>query len=130
MTSNLFDISGRVALVTGGRRGLGPAMSAGLAAAGAKLACIGTADQCDELRNRVAACGGELAYFQATSTSTPLPPGISIPRCARRSSTTRSASRKSARGSPPDAGDNRRTSSDHCYSWQATPATTSMGTCW
>ena len=50
MTNNLFDISGRVALVTGGRRGLGLAMSEGLASAGAKLACIDIADDCDELR--------------------------------------------------------------------------------
>ena len=62
---NLFDLSGRVAVVTGGRRGLGLAMSEGLATAGAKLACIGIADECDELRNRVEACGAELAYFQA-----------------------------------------------------------------
>ena len=65
MTNNLFDISGRVALVTGGRRGLGLAMSEGLAAAGAKLACIGTAAECDELRSRVEPLGAELAYFQA-----------------------------------------------------------------
>ena len=65
MTSNLFDISGRVAVVTGGRRGLGLAMSEGLAAAGAKIACIDIADECDELRNRVESHGSELAYFQA-----------------------------------------------------------------
>jgi 2-dehydro-3-deoxy-D-gluconate 5-dehydrogenase len=65
MTRNLFDISGRVALVTGGRRGLGLAMSEGLAAAGAKLACVGSSPDCAELRRRVEACGGELAYFQA-----------------------------------------------------------------
>ena len=65
MTSNLFDISGRVALVTGGRRGLGLAMSEGLAAAGAKLACIDIADECDELRNRTESLGAELAYFKA-----------------------------------------------------------------
>ena len=51
--SRMFDITGRVALVTGGRRGLGLAMSEGLAAAGAKLACIGTADECEELQKRV-----------------------------------------------------------------------------
>jgi 2-dehydro-3-deoxy-D-gluconate 5-dehydrogenase len=60
-----FDIVGKVALVTGGRRGLGLAMSEGLAAAGAKLVCIGTADDCDELRSKIAAHNGELAYFQA-----------------------------------------------------------------
>jgi 2-dehydro-3-deoxy-D-gluconate 5-dehydrogenase len=60
-----FDISGRVALVTGGRRGLGLAMSEGLAAAGAKIACVDIADDCDELRSRIKSIGGELAYFQA-----------------------------------------------------------------
>ncbi|MCX6872356.1 MAG: SDR family oxidoreductase [Verrucomicrobia bacterium] len=61
----LFGISGCVAMVTGGRRGLGLAMSEGLASAGAKLACIDIADECNELRNRVEAHGTELAYFQA-----------------------------------------------------------------
>ncbi len=63
--SRMFDIAGKVALVTGGRRGLGLAMSEGLAAAGAELACVGTAEECDELRRRVGARGGKLAYFQA-----------------------------------------------------------------
>ena len=54
-----------MALVTGGRRGLGLAMSEGLAAAGAKLACVGAADDCDELRKRVEPLGTDLAYFQA-----------------------------------------------------------------
>jgi 2-deoxy-D-gluconate 3-dehydrogenase len=65
MTNNLFDISGRVAMVTGGRRGLGLAMCEGLASAGAKLACIGSAPDCDELRKKVAPLGTELIYFQA-----------------------------------------------------------------
>ena len=68
MHGSLFDISGRVALVTGGRRGLGLAMSEGLAAAGARLACVDVSADCDELRRRVEACGGELAYFQADLT--------------------------------------------------------------
>jgi 2-deoxy-D-gluconate 3-dehydrogenase len=61
----LWDLSGRVALVTGGRRGLGLAMAEGLAAAGVKLACVGSAADDGELRRRIAACGGEAAYFQA-----------------------------------------------------------------
>jgi 2-deoxy-D-gluconate 3-dehydrogenase len=65
MTNKLFDISGRVALVTGGRRGLGLAMSEGLASAGAKLACIGTAKDCKELQNRIDSLSAELAYFRA-----------------------------------------------------------------
>jgi 2-dehydro-3-deoxy-D-gluconate 5-dehydrogenase len=65
MTNNLFDISGRVALVTGGRRGLGLAMCEGLASAGAKLACVGSAAECDELRRRIEPFGTELLYLQA-----------------------------------------------------------------
>jgi 2-deoxy-D-gluconate 3-dehydrogenase len=63
--NRLFDISGRVAVVTGGRRGLGLAMSEGLASAGAKLACIGKDADFSELQHRVEACGVELACFQA-----------------------------------------------------------------
>jgi 2-deoxy-D-gluconate 3-dehydrogenase len=68
MTNDLFNISGRVALVTGGRRGLGLALSEGLAAGGAKLACAAIADECDELRTRVKSHGSELAYFKADLT--------------------------------------------------------------
>jgi 2-deoxy-D-gluconate 3-dehydrogenase len=61
----LWDLSGRVALVAGGRRGLGLAMCEGLAAAGVKVGCVGSGSDCHELRRRMEACGGEMAYFQA-----------------------------------------------------------------
>src|SRR5437868_14779897 len=37
MAENLFDLSGRVALITGGNKGLGKAMARGLAEAGADV---------------------------------------------------------------------------------------------
>ena len=61
----LFDINGRVALVTGGRSGLGMAMSEGLAAAGAKLAVVDVRDEWSDITARVKAVDGELACFQA-----------------------------------------------------------------
>ena len=42
MNASLFDLSGRVALVTGSSRGLGRAMAEGLAVAGARLLINGT----------------------------------------------------------------------------------------
>ncbi len=63
--TNLFDIRGKVACLTGGRRGLGLAMAEGLAAAGARLAVISASRDCAELRRRVAPAGAELEYLQA-----------------------------------------------------------------
>ena len=37
MSANLFDLSGKTALVTGGSKGLGKAMARGLAEAGADV---------------------------------------------------------------------------------------------
>jgi NAD(P)-dependent dehydrogenase (short-subunit alcohol dehydrogenase family) len=48
MPSNLFDLSGRVALVTGGSKGLGKAMARGLAEAGADVVISSRHE--DELR--------------------------------------------------------------------------------
>jgi 2-deoxy-D-gluconate 3-dehydrogenase len=62
---NLFDIRGRVALVTGARRGLGLAMATGLAAAGVKLVCVASSPDCDQLRDAVRDVAGEMLYIQA-----------------------------------------------------------------
>jgi len=63
--SDRFDVRGKVALVTGGRRGLGLAMVVGLAEAGAQLAVVATGRDCKELRRIIRPYGTELLYIPA-----------------------------------------------------------------
>jgi len=65
MKSNLFDIKGKVAMVTGARRGLGLAMATGLVEAGAKLVAVASSPDCQGLRKMVRKLGGEMLYLQA-----------------------------------------------------------------
>ncbi len=58
MSKRIFDLSGRVALVTGGSKGLGKAMARGLAEAGADI--IISSRHEDELQAAVAAIGAGL----------------------------------------------------------------------
>jgi len=48
MKKNLFDLTGRTAIVTGGRRGLGQAMAKGLNDYGANVAVVARTDEFDE----------------------------------------------------------------------------------
>lgn len=54
----LFSLSGKVALVTGSRAGLGRAMAAGLAEAGAEVVLHGHHDDLDETQAQIARAGG------------------------------------------------------------------------
>ncbi len=65
-----FRLDGRVALVTGGSKGLGEAMARGFAEAGAKVAITSRhADECEETAHRVAdATDGEVLALQGDVT--------------------------------------------------------------
>ncbi len=62
---SLFSLEGKVALVTGGRRGLGLAIATGLARAGASLAVVARAAEYQELSMRIRPTGAQLLYLQA-----------------------------------------------------------------
>ncbi len=66
--TNPFDLSGKVALVTGGRRGLCLAMTEGLARAGARIAVADIAEDYRELARRMASIGAEMEYFRVDLT--------------------------------------------------------------
>lgn len=57
MILDLFKLDGRVAVVTGARRGLGQAMALGLAQAGADVVSVTRSDPSNETRCLVEACG-------------------------------------------------------------------------
>lgn len=60
---NAFDLTGKVALVTGSDRGLGQGMALGLAEAGADIAGIGISDG-EETSNLVSDCGRRYFHQQ------------------------------------------------------------------
>ena len=63
--NRLFGLEGKVALVTGGRRGLGRAMVLGLVEAGARVAAVARSPEAGDLVKEVQAQGGTLLYIQA-----------------------------------------------------------------
>lgn len=58
-------LDGRVAIVTGGRRGLGAAMARGLAAAGAKIAVVAKSDSAGPIADEIRALGVDFHYVRA-----------------------------------------------------------------
>ena len=66
MPPNLFDLTGRKAIVTGGGRGLGRAMAVGLAQYGADVAIVSrTRAQLEETAAEIAGTGREVLMFPA-----------------------------------------------------------------
>lgn len=66
----LFSLSGRVALVTGARAGLGRAIAAGLASAGAEVILHGHRDDLDETEAQIARAGGTSRRWVADFSDT------------------------------------------------------------
>lgn len=62
-TASLFDVRGRVALITGGRRGLGRAMALGLAEAGARVAVVARSADPGDLPAEMERRGADWRYF-------------------------------------------------------------------
>lgn len=66
MTSGLFDLSGKVALVTGSSVGIGRMIAQGLADAGAKVYVVSrTAADCDRAAAEIVAGGGQAVALAA-----------------------------------------------------------------
>jgi 2-deoxy-D-gluconate 3-dehydrogenase len=67
---NLFDLSGRIAVVTGGNGGIGLGMAEGLAAAGATVVLAGrNAEKGRSAAQRIVRAGGKAEFAEADVTS-------------------------------------------------------------
>ena len=68
--TNLFDIKGKTALITGATGGLGKAVSLGLSAAGAKLVITGRSkEKLEPLAKEIAANGGDVFSIAGEPTN-------------------------------------------------------------
>jgi 2-deoxy-D-gluconate 3-dehydrogenase len=68
MANNSFDLSGKIAIVTGANTGLGQAMAAGLAGAGADIALVGRSEP-GETQAMISAEGRKSVSIQADLSS-------------------------------------------------------------
>ncbi len=67
---NLFDLSGKTAVVIGGNSTLGSAMAIALAGHGASVAVVGrNMEKANEVRDRIESAGGSAASFRADTAS-------------------------------------------------------------
>ena len=62
---NYFDLKGKTAVITGGRRGLGCAMALALVECGTRIAVISQSLEADELKKSIEEINGEFYYIQA-----------------------------------------------------------------
>jgi 2-deoxy-D-gluconate 3-dehydrogenase len=65
MSNEIFDLTGKVAIVTGCTTGLGQGMALGLAEAGAAIAGVDYIDSSEETQKRIEAVGGKFIYIKA-----------------------------------------------------------------
>lgn len=62
--SNLFDLTGKKAIVTGASRGIGRSIAEGLHEMGAEVVIIGTNEKVHEVAKEIAATGGPAVYSE------------------------------------------------------------------